>query len=516
MYQVLIVDDEYLARNKLECILNWEEHGFCISNSVENGEEAIEYLKKNPVDVIFTDVCMPGVDGIELTKHVKEHYPDTKVVIMSSYSDFSYVRECFMADAADYILKHSISEASIAALLKKLSENYLPNVESQNRRSFDSYRKAQQYREHIINQLRGAAESEPVPGALVAAAKINNYTLLKQMHTQDELEVYYQNITNTIAKILKNIPGVIIFQNSGGCFIIFMPFGDACETTVMKELNGYIQKISYAVKKFFDLKLLWGFSRMSAADYSLSDCYAEAVNMLELTPVKGKKENETEFEFTSLSIKNEKNLLNAIQTMNYSSIDRVLVDIFEDLPINHLAVNIIVGELIAVANKICNELNINIDSINDNFSKFSSMARDNYSKEEIFDWNKNLFHCIVDAYTSQAKNSHKQQYSHLVRDYISKNYSGNINLRQIALNIGITESYLSTVFKDETGETISKYLTKFRIEKAKELLKEDVDIKYLYSLVGFKNYNYFFVAFKKIVGCTPIQFKKNCIHDKNI
>ena len=53
------------------------------------------------------------------------------------------------------------------------------------------------------------------------------------------------------------------------------------------------------------------------------------------------------------------------------------------------------------------------------------------------------------------------------------------------------------------------------IERAKELLKEDVDIKYLYSLVGFKNYNYFFVAFKKIVGCTPIQFKKNCIQDKN-
>lgn len=72
MYQVLIVDDEYLARNKLECILKWEEHGFCISNSVENGEEAIEYIRKNPVDVIFTDVCMPSVNGIELTKYVKQ------------------------------------------------------------------------------------------------------------------------------------------------------------------------------------------------------------------------------------------------------------------------------------------------------------------------------------------------------------------------------------------------------------------------------------------------------------
>lgn len=420
-----------------------------------------------------------------------------------------------MADAVDYILKHSISEESIAALLKKLKENYLPNVEGQNRQSFESYRKSQQYREQIINLLYGANESKEVSGALVAAAKINNYTLLKQMHTQDELEVYYQNITNTIAKILKDIPEAIIFQNDSDCFIIYMPFGSESEFTVMKGLKDYIQKISYAVKKFFDLKLLWGFSRLSSENYSLSDCYNEAINMLELTPIKGKKENETEFEFTSLSIKNEKNLLNAIQTMNYNSIDRVLVDIFEDLPIDRLAVNIVVGELIAVANKICNELNINIDSINNSLSQFSSMARDNYSKDEFFEWNKKLFHCIVDTYTSQAKGAHKQQYTHLVRDYISKNYSGNINLKQIALNIGITESYLSTVFKDETGETISTYLTKFRIEKAKEMLKEDVDIKYLYSLVGFKNYNYFFVAFKKIVGCTPIQFKKNCIQDKN-
>lgn len=160
-------------------------------------------------------------------------------------------------------------------------------------------------------------------------------------------------------------------------------------------------------------------------------------------------------------------------------------------------------------------MNINIDSINENLNKLSSMAKDNYSKDEFFEWNKKLFHCIVDTYTSQEKGAHKQQYSHLVRDYISKNYNENIGLRQIASNIGITESYLSTVFKDETGETISTYLTKFRIEKAKELLKDNVDIKYLYSLVGFKNYNYFFVAFKKIVGCTPIQFKKNCIQDKN-
>ena len=231
-------------------------------------------------------------------------------------------------------------------------------------------------------------------------------------------------------------------------------------------------------------------------------------------PVKDKTEQKSEFEFTSLSIKHEKKLISAIQTLNYIDIDKALIEIFDNLPANNFAANIIAGELMTIANKICDEYNINIDTISQNLIKLSFITKGEYLSEEIFNWSKKLFHCIVDEYNAHSNVSHKQRYSPLVHDFISKNYSEDITLKDIAASVGITESHLSTVFRAETGETISGYLTTYRIEKSKELLEKDFDIKYLYSNVGFKNYNYFFVAFKKCVGCTPIQYKKNHMRNK--
>lgn len=512
MYQVLIVDDEYLARNKLEYIIQWESLGFYVAGSVAGGREAIEFIKNTHIDVVFTDICMPDVDGVELTVFIKEHFPHIKVIIMSSYSDFNYVRKCFMADAYDYLLKHTITAQSLCALLERFKSDCLPNGGSNNTSSYDGYVKAQQYKENIIDMIYGnGSVQQETPPSLIAAAKINNYTLFTQTHTNDELNVFYQNITNTMAQILKNLTGFIIFRSKQDYFIIFMPFPDISEAEIMRELKNYIQQINYSIKKFFDLKLLWGFSCMSSPEYSLADCYNEAVHMLEFSPIKDKKEQKNEFEITSISIKNEKNLLNAIQTMNYNNINNVLIDIFSEMPLNQLAVNITAGELITVANKICNEFNINIDSISSNLSQLNPIT--SYTKEEVFNWSKKLFHGIVDIYTAQSKKPHRNRYSHLVQDYISKHYSEDIGLKQIASSIGITDSHLSTVFREETGETISGYLTKYRVEKAKELLEQNFDIKYLYSTVGFKNYNYFFVAFKKITGCTPIQYKRHHAHN---
>ena len=93
-------------------------------------------------------------------------------------------------------------------------------------------------------------------------------------------------------------------------------------------------------------------------------------------------------------------------------------------------------------------------------------------------------------------------------------YKEDITLKGIAETIGITEQHLSRIFKEETGENLSCYLNRFRIDKAKELLENDVNIKYLYSEVGFKNYNYFFVAFKK--NATSPSIRANQTYYKSI
>ena len=93
-------------------------------------------------------------------------------------------------------------------------------------------------------------------------------------------------------------------------------------------------------------------------------------------------------------------------------------------------------------------------------------------------------------------------------EYIQDNYKKDISRQDIAEHLKINSQYLSRIFKSLTGKTITTYITECRIEQAKILLQQgDVDLKYLYSTIGFNDYNYFFVVFKKQVGMTPIQYK---------
>lgn len=504
MYQVLIVDDEYLAQNKICTMINWEDYDFHICGTANNGSEAISFIAKNHVDVIFTDICMPSMNGVELTKYINVNAPDIKVVIMSSYSDFEYVKECFAEGACDYVLKHLLTPDALTAILDKLTSKYLHHKNSYDI-TYNEYVETKKHRQHIIDLICRKVSDSQVFGAVVAVAQVSSHIPLEFVHSSDELQTFYRHIINTMSQNLKELDGFVIFQDSDSNIVIFLPFPDKPEAEIMHEIRDYIQQINYSIKKFFDLSLKWGISCLSSPSYSLGECYDEALHMLSNKPIVGKKEPDIALEFRSLSTDDEKQIIAAVQSMNKSTVSLALERIFEHIPQQPLSVNIIVSELITLANKLCTEFNIDIRSLGNTLSELNLAVNNNCTKDEILNRNKKLFHSIVNACSN--RNRHKEKYSALVQDYIKENYSSDISLQQIANKIGINESYLSTVFKEETGETVSNYLANFRIEKAKELLEKNVDIKYLYSAVGFKSYNYFFVTFKKIVGCTPRQYK---------
>ncbi len=105
MFKVIICDDEVLARKKLQSSINWEKLDFEVVAMFKDGEEAFEYLKENPVDVVLTDIKMPKLNGVELSKIIYEQFPDTKVVIFSAYRDFEYAKKAVHYHVFDYILK---------------------------------------------------------------------------------------------------------------------------------------------------------------------------------------------------------------------------------------------------------------------------------------------------------------------------------------------------------------------------------------------------------------------------
>ena len=105
MYKMLIVEDESIERNALATLVDWEALGLALAGCFESGEEALAYAKTHPFDVLFTDIRLLGMSGLDLAREVLALRPATKVIICSGYSDFEYARKAIRLKAVSYLTK---------------------------------------------------------------------------------------------------------------------------------------------------------------------------------------------------------------------------------------------------------------------------------------------------------------------------------------------------------------------------------------------------------------------------
>lgn len=122
-YRVMIVDDEAILRTGILHLCNWSEYGIEIVAQAANGQEALQLIEAADPHVVITDIVMPVMDGVELTKTMRAQYPDIKIVVLSSYSEYNYVREVFKYGVTDYLLKPRVSATELVSLIQSLCSN---------------------------------------------------------------------------------------------------------------------------------------------------------------------------------------------------------------------------------------------------------------------------------------------------------------------------------------------------------------------------------------------------------
>lgn len=105
MHKILIVDDDRIIRKGLIQTIPWAKNGFHVTGEAGDGEEALAMIRKDPPQVVVSDIRMPFMDGLELAKHTKETYPDIKFIFLTGYEDFSYAKRAIDLQAVDYLLK---------------------------------------------------------------------------------------------------------------------------------------------------------------------------------------------------------------------------------------------------------------------------------------------------------------------------------------------------------------------------------------------------------------------------
>lgn len=514
MYKVLIADSKYQTNGKSKYTIDWNAEGFNLVCIAETASEVMAFISNAEVDLVFTDMSFPDAEGYEVIKYIRSHNPYTKIVAVSDNTDFESVKGAYELEVSDYIIRNRMNTVVLKSLLDRFKSGESKNNMFETPLNFSDTQDYFAKRKHIINVLSCKTEDNNIHNTLVAAVKIFNYQLLKQIHSPGDLSILVHNIIHTVMQVIKD-PVPVVYQDNFNNIIICMKFEDSIpETAIMNSINSYVRRINFLCRKFFNLSLSWGISSLSNEKYPITECYKDALKMVKDTPIAERKSRLDIPELSSISLGEEKKVLSAIQTLDFDNIDSCLEAIYAARIHGNLSVHLLTGELMSIANKLCSELNIDLSKAEDGLFSIDSFNDDESDAAASLEWCKNLFHNIIRMHMEHTRPSRHSTYAKFVRTYISENYKEDISLKAIAETMGITEQHLSKIFKEETGEKLSSYLSRFRIDKAKELLEEDVNIKYLYSEVGFKNYNYFFVAFKKSVGCTPVEYKKSHVRKK--
>mgnify|MGYP004478363727 CR=1 FL=1 len=141
-YTLIIVDDEWAIRSNLSDLFPWSELGFSVKGVFENGLKALSYASSEKVDVILTDIRMPIMDGLELTRRIKEINKDISIILLSAYDDFEYAQKGIEYGAYDYLVK-PVSYNEIIECFKSLHQKLeeIEDADSENltRKAFDDY-----------------------------------------------------------------------------------------------------------------------------------------------------------------------------------------------------------------------------------------------------------------------------------------------------------------------------------------------------------------------------------------
>ena len=103
--KLLIADDEYFIRQRIKKIIPWEKLNLTFAGEAENGQQVIDHLEKEPVDLLLLDIKMPQMNGIETARYIKEHFPSVHMLILSGYNDFEYARTAIRYGEKEYLLK---------------------------------------------------------------------------------------------------------------------------------------------------------------------------------------------------------------------------------------------------------------------------------------------------------------------------------------------------------------------------------------------------------------------------
>lgn len=531
MLKVFLAEDEFIIREGIKNNIDWQAHGYEFCGEASDGELAFPLIQKTRPDILITDIKMPFVDGLALSRLVKKELPETEIIILSGYEEFDYAKEAIQIGVARYLLKPVNGETllqeidSVAEIIlgkqkeKEIREKYQKEMEE------NSLRDQMDLFQHLVTGDCSMEELLSVADKLDLKIMAPWYSivLLKIQSMKHDYEEYSGSIVVVDERIAKlaEPEHVLIFDRAleGRAFL----FKADSEDELLAYQKEYLGDVKEVLSSYMNLRYFGGIgtpvnrlreipASFEDASHAFAHRYLVAESCIldsSLLMQEGAAEQE---DFR-------------ISAVNPEQIDRTKMQEFlrtGDLDEVVYFVDEFFGKLDggAMKSRIFRQY-ITMDayfSIVD-FLKGLGLQKDEIEapdqdssilqdEKSAMDYIVRIMEKALVLREKKASSRYEDVVSEVIH-YIEDNYAQEeLSLNLLASHVNFSPNHLSMIFSQQTGQTLIRYLTDYRMNRAKELLRCSSKKSSVISMeVGYKDPHYFSYLFKKTQGMTPTQYR---------
>ncbi|WP_394922183.1 helix-turn-helix domain-containing protein [uncultured Robinsoniella sp.] len=526
MIRTIICEDEYWVRKGIINLIPWNEFGLEFAGEFENATDAIEFLKVHPIDLVITDMNMNNGDGCTLLDYLCDTNTDCEKIIISGYTDFEYTKKAINSSVCEYLLK-PVEETELRNVLIKaidkihtklkdrmeqiqVQEKMQQTVPLLQEKLLNSLVSPEDFgKEKIIEELSKIGfelNDKYFTVQILYIAKLHSDSSLTTL-TEEELGTWTSFIEEKITR-----KDCILFKSRHRKeeFILLWegtPNRTLHRTLIFTEFQklgdykGYTMKSGTGtfVKGYQSIPLSYRQAKATLEYELINQPFPQNVFFDDIKDL-----NHSTCSYTP----DEKLLTGIIKNRNRKMIPLFIQHIgsisktssYYHLPTYKNAVIRAAMQL----EKACFEKDMKNPELSDTVTIVTPMCTTNRINQYLI----KIFNDILDE-IEKAKAPAGKNVIEEICEYVKVNYGEEISLIAFAQKYYMNHIYLSRLFKSETGENFSSFLTRIRMEKARELLSSDSFlIKEIAEMVGYENPYYFTKAFKKYFACSPTLIEK--------
>lgn len=519
MYNVLLVDDERIIREGLARKIPWSRYNLALSGQAANGEEGLERIHTDDIHIVITDIKMPGIDGLELIRRAQEIKPDVRFIVLSGYDEFEFAQAAMQYGVRHYLLKPTkmqeidkiLKEVSADVARQEEERSFIEKIKHNMERNLPLI-KEQFFRDLIMHKMYTSREMSSYLSFFgIPQESVRNVTLL--LFSPAEEQSYEKLFSlQLICQRFLQARGLVLTT------IIKEALVAVTRDMGTEELLEWIGEIKSRFGRYYSQPVTVAVSGSAALD-SIHILYEEARNLLKYSFYYGEGsvitrqdalEGTGRYDRSDLQYYIEEACL-AIQCGHERDYRAAVRSFWSELRTQKLpqrSIRDAVIDLLLTAARYSGYERLNY------YIGYLKRVEETDTLEEL---EKMIDECCSAVVRSNFDlfSSRKNRLVEKLKEKIRENMAQpELTLKWLAQTLVYANvDYLSKLFKRETGETFKHYLTRLRVEEAKNLLQRfpGIPVAEVARSVGFgENARYFCTVFRKCVGQPPAEYRQHC------